>query len=98
MQVIQAQGFGQRLLREGLFGKHGGDAVGAFLALRRVHVTSSTNWLSSVMVSVLEMVPPISVAWTLPANTKSAPRNAAKFFMSLSFPVEFSLGMRKLYT
>src|SRR5262249_22046004 len=40
-------------------------------------VTSSTSWLSSVMVSVSEIIPPISVACALPANTTSAPRNAA---------------------
>jgi hypothetical protein len=33
MQLIQAQGFGQSLLSEGLFGQHGREAVGAFLAL-----------------------------------------------------------------
>src|SRR3984893_738884 len=33
MQLVQAQGFGQGLLSEGLFREHGGDAGGAFLTL-----------------------------------------------------------------
>src|SRR5215471_10886604 len=33
MQLIQAQGFSQGLLREGLFREYGRDAVGAFVAL-----------------------------------------------------------------
>ena len=43
MQLIQAQGFGQGLLSEGLFGQYGGDAVGAFLALRRVQENELLN-------------------------------------------------------
>jgi hypothetical protein len=43
MQLIQTQGFGQGRLSEGLFGEHGGDAVGAFLALWRVQ---QNEWLN----------------------------------------------------
>ena len=42
-----------------------------------VQVTSSTNWLFSVMVSVLEIVPPISVPRALPAHATRAATNAA---------------------
>ena len=35
-----------------------------------VQVTSSTNWLSSVRVKVVEIVPPMSVAWTLPGGAR----------------------------
>jgi hypothetical protein len=42
MQLFQAEGFGQGLLSEGLFGEHGGDAIGAFLALWRVQ---QNEWL-----------------------------------------------------
>src|SRR5262245_62065695 len=40
-----------------------------------VQVTSSTSWLFSVMVRVLEIVPPISLARAVPAHPKSKPRN-----------------------
>src|SRR6516164_10665353 len=43
MQLVQAQGFSQGLLREGLFREHGGDAVGAFLALRRIEQNELLN-------------------------------------------------------
>jgi hypothetical protein len=36
MQLVQAQGFGQGLLSEGLFREHGGDAVGRISRLGRV--------------------------------------------------------------
>ena len=43
MQLIQTESFGQGLLSEGLFGEHGGDAVGTFLALWRVQ---QNEWLN----------------------------------------------------
>ena len=43
MQLIQTQGFGQGLLRESLFGKHGGDAIGTLLALRRIEQNELLN-------------------------------------------------------
>jgi hypothetical protein len=41
-----------------------------------VHVTSPTSLLLSMTVSVVVMVPLISVAQALPAHTKRTPRNA----------------------
>src|ERR1700686_4150805 len=43
MQLVQTQGFSQGLLGEGLFREHGGDAVGAFVALRRVQQNELFN-------------------------------------------------------
>jgi len=43
MQLVQAQGFGQSLLSEGLFREHSGDAVGAFLALGWVQQNELLN-------------------------------------------------------
>jgi len=43
MQLVQAQGFSQGLPREGLFREHGGDAVGAFLALRWIEQNELLN-------------------------------------------------------
>src|SRR5450432_4371928 len=43
MQLIQAQGFGQGLLSEGLFGQHRRDAVGALLALGWVEQNELLN-------------------------------------------------------
>src|SRR5664279_4658459 len=43
MQLVQAQGLGQSLLSEGLFGQHGCDAVRAFLTLRWVQQNELLN-------------------------------------------------------
>ena len=43
MQLVQAQGFSQGLLRKGLFREHGRGAVGAFLALRRIEQNELLN-------------------------------------------------------
>jgi hypothetical protein len=43
MQLIQTQGLGQSLLSEGLFGEHGGHAVGTFFALRWVQQNELLN-------------------------------------------------------
>src|SRR6266852_1382260 len=43
-----------------------------------VQVTSPTNWLSSVIVTVIEMFPLRSVAWAGPANTNSATKRITR--------------------
>jgi hypothetical protein len=42
-----------------------------------VQVTSSTNWLSSVIVNVVEIVPPMSVALATPEQTTNTLRHPA---------------------
>jgi hypothetical protein len=43
MQPIQAQSFGQSLVGEGLFGKHGRHPIGTLVALRRVEQNELLN-------------------------------------------------------
>src|SRR2546426_6953605 len=43
-----------------------------------VQVTSPTNWLSSVIVTVIEMFPLRSVAWAVPANRNSATKRITR--------------------
>jgi hypothetical protein len=50
MQLIQAQGFGQALLSEGLFGQHCRDSVRALFALRWVQ---ENKLLNLTLISIL---------------------------------------------
>jgi hypothetical protein len=62
-----------------------------------VQVTSSTNWLSSLIVNVVEIVPPISVARATPEQTTNTLRHPANHAAVLRKDILSSFVMRIVY-